>query len=140
MNKRAQGERGEIQAALWFKRNGYHIIHRNWYHEHKELDLVVENAHTRIFVEVKYSSANSVNFPESKVNKQKQLFLQSCARSYQYQFPSHKRIRFDILAITQNEFATQIFHTKDAFFGRISYPRSRRLSHFYDIDFNLKRF
>lgn len=138
--KRAQGQIAEKQAEVWFRRNGYQIKHINWYHNHKEIDLVVENSKCRVFVEVKFNNANSINFPEAKINKQKQQFLQQCARSYQYEFPSNKPLRFDIIAITQSPFSRQIYHVKDAFFGRHSYKRSSRLSHFYDIDFNLKRF
>ena len=74
LSKRAQGEEAEQRAQLWFKRNGYAIKHTNWYHDHKEIDLVVETEKHRVFVEVKYNNANSVIFPESKVHKQKQKF------------------------------------------------------------------
>lgn len=140
LSKRAQGEQAEQRAQLWFKRNGYEIKHINWYHDHKEIDLVVETGKYRVFVEVKYNNANAVNFPESKVHKQKQKFLQQCARSYQFKFPTQKIIRFDIVSITQSDFSIQIYHVKDAFFGRHSYRQSHRLSHFYDIDFNVKGF
>ncbi len=140
LSKRAQGEQAELRAQLWFKRNGYAIKHTNWYHEHKEIDLVVETEKYRVFVEVKYNNADSVSFPESKVHKQKQKFLQQCARSYQFKFPTHKTIRFDIVSITQSAFSIQIYHIKDAFFGRYSYRQSHRLSHFCDIDFNVIRF
>lgn len=139
-NKRAQGQLAEKMAALWFRRNGYRINHVNWYANHREIDLIVENQKRRVFVEVKYNNAHSINFPEAKVNRQKQIFLQQCARSYSYEFPTQKPIRFDILAITQSPYSCQLYHIKDAFFGRHSYKRSARLSHFYDIDFNLKRF
>ena len=65
-SKRVQGQLAEKMAAIWFRRNGYQIKHLNWYANHKEIDLVVENTKQRVFVEVKYNSANSINFPEAK--------------------------------------------------------------------------
>jgi len=134
------GRKAEAIAEIWFIRNGYRICHKNWIKNHREIDLIVENQKFRVFVEVKFNGATSMNFPESKVNKFKQQFLRICARDYQNEFPSNKTIRFDVIAITQSAFSTQIFHVKDAFYGLRSYKSSYRLSHFYDIDFNVKRF
>lgn len=139
-NHRAIGTEAELMAQTWFKRQHYRIVETNWYHEHREVDLIVEDSKYRVFVEVKYQSANATVFPESKVNKQKQQFLKSCARVYNSKFPTQKGLRFDVLGITESNHSVQMFHLKDAFFGRISYKSSNRLSHFYDTSFNLKRF
>jgi len=139
-SNRKIGNKAEKLAEIWLIRNGYQIAHKNWFKNHQEIDLVVENAKYRVFVEVKFNNAKSMNFPESKINKYKRQFIQNCAQQYQEEFPCNKTIRFDIIAITQSAFSCQLFHMKDAFYGRHSCKSSNRLSHFYDIDFNVKRF
>jgi Holliday junction resolvase-like predicted endonuclease len=126
-SKRALGDRAEKKAIQWFQRQGYIIKHSNWYHGHKELDLVVESSKDRIFVEVKFNNDRSTNFPEAKVNKNKREFLRHCAKSYNFEYPTTKSLRFDVLAITESSFSLQIYHIKDAFYGKASsmkYPLS----------------
>jgi putative endonuclease len=129
--KRELGTRAEEKAYQWFLRQGYDIIHKNWYHSHMEVDLILETKTERIFVEVKCTSDHSTMFPETKVHRSKRHFLQKCAKSFNYKFPTVKRSRFDVLAITQSHFSIQIYHIKDAFYGKISSRNSNYSTQFY---------
>jgi putative endonuclease len=140
MNKRSVGAVFELMAENWMNRNGFTLLHKNWQDAHREIDLIMENAQKRVFIEVKSSSARFNGFPEDKINGLKKKHLIKSMNTYNDLYPTKKQIQWDIIAITQNQHAVQIFHMKDAFFGIKSKKIGNRLSNFYDKNFNAQRF
>ncbi len=95
------GRRYEDQAALFFKRQGYEILERNWRAGRKEIDLIVRNSHVVAFVEVKAAASERFGHPSEKVDHKKQGHLIEVAR----QFIAEKEItgvdlRFDVITFT----------------------------------------
>lgn len=111
------GTNGEKIAENFLQTKGYNILHRNWKHEKKEVDLVAEHNGLLVFVEVKTRSASFFGYPEDAVNDQKQDYLKTAAEEFLYQYPQYQRIRFDIISIiTQKDAIKEIVHFEDAFF------------------------
>ncbi len=121
-NRRAVGLYFENVAEEWLFRSNYEIISRNWHNGHAELDLIVEKSNFRAFVEVKYLSGTSNNFPETKINSKKWNNILKSAHQFNVQYPHNKRIRFDVIAIIKNKWSIQLVHYKDSYTGfRSSY-------------------
>ncbi len=111
------GSNGEKIAENFLQTKGYSILHRNWKHEKKEVDLVAEQDGLLVFVEVKTRSAAYFGYPEDAVGPAKQDYLKTAAEEFLYRYPQYQRIRFDIISIiTQRDTIKEIVHFEDAFF------------------------
>jgi putative endonuclease len=99
--KKTLGRRGEDEAARFLKRLGYKILARGRRLPTGELDLVVLDGRTIVFVEVKTRSSSDVGHPEDAVDATKQRKLTRLAVTFMkrhglLEFPA----RFDVVAIT----------------------------------------
>lgn len=111
------GTNGEKIAENFLQTKGYTILHRNWKHQKKEVDLVAEHDGLLVFVEVKTRSAAYFGYPEDAVGPAKQDYLKTAAEEFLYCHPQYQRIRFDIISIiTQKDTIKEIVHFEDAFF------------------------
>src|SRR5450432_1854291 len=110
------GQRGENVAAKFLRNLGYTILIRNFRCETGEIDIVVRDGKTIVFVEVK-TRTNDDPTPEDQVNTIKQHQITKAARFYMSRYGSPQPpARFDVVAIiwpTGRE--PQIRHTTDAF-------------------------
>ena len=76
------GRTGEHLAAETLLQRGYHILERNFRCRHGEVDLVVEDEHDLIFVEVKTRRGITFGQPEEAITLHKQRKLQEVAAYY----------------------------------------------------------
>jgi putative endonuclease len=112
------GERGEQAAARYLKRLGYHILARHLDLPLGELDLIVVEGRTVVFVEVKTRASNSAGHPADAIDDRKQQRMTQAALAY---LKSHRLLdhasRFDVVAVTWTADAKQptIEHIVDAF-------------------------
>src|SRR5207245_10996356 len=65
------GRTGERLAAEELARRGYRILEQNFRCSHGEIDLVAEDEHDLIFVEVKTRRGNKYGIPEEDVKSLK---------------------------------------------------------------------
>lgn len=97
------GKTGEEIAAEFFEANGYTVLERNYRAGHLETDLIVENAESVAFVEVKTrtdsKTALKYGSPRMAVNRAKQERLISAAKIYLSQHKISKKPRMDVLEI-----------------------------------------
>jgi putative endonuclease len=107
----AKGKIAEHQAAVFLMQAGYSILARNYRHGRGEIDLVVQQADTIVFVEVKSRKNAAFGNPELAVTPKKQDLLQTTATYFVEHYQLHNPIRFDIIAITGKE----IVHLEDVF-------------------------
>ncbi|MBQ7337244.1 MAG: YraN family protein [Clostridia bacterium] len=111
------GSRGEDIAAMYLEQNGYRILHRNYRHEHLELDIIATDDTVIVFCEVKTRSvapmaAAAYGRPSRAVNLQKQKNLSLAARAYVKEYPqSGKRLRFDVIEVYLRRGCTGTSHT-----------------------------
>ena len=95
------GQRGEEAAARYLKRRGYKILARGQRLPSGELDLVVLDGRTIVFVEVKTRQSSDVGHPAEAVDAVKQRRLTRLAVTFLkrhglLEYPA----RFDVVAIT----------------------------------------
>lgn len=95
------GRRYEQQAALFFEREGFKVLARNWRAGRKEIDLIVRKGDVVAFVEVKAALSTRWGHPAEKVDRKKQTHLTEAARRF---IDDNKiagvDLRFDVVTFT----------------------------------------
>ncbi len=118
------GKWGETVAVKYLKKNGYKILHRNKHESHNEIDIIAQNSHYIVFVEVKTRSSEqdlylSYGSPASAVDRKKQMRLIMAAKDYLSAQKYHKKQpRMDVIEVylEQNtEKVLKINHIINAF-------------------------
>ena len=110
------GKKGEELAVVWFTKNGYKVLHRNWKCGSCEIDIIATKGKFLHFIEVKARNYNPHCHPEDSVGKKKFKNLQFAADFYLLRNPGHEWIQYDILAITIfNDKEPEYFLLEDVF-------------------------
>ena len=116
--KKTLGQRGEAAAARYLRRRGYKVLARGDRLGPGELDLVMLDRDTIVFVEVKTRQTHDAGHPAEAVDDNKQRRLTRLAVT----FLKRRRLlecpaRFDVVAITwpAEKWFPQIEHIKNAF-------------------------
>jgi putative endonuclease len=101
--RRVVGRNGEDAAASWYADAGYEILDRNWRVREGELDLVVRNARTIAFCEVKTRRGDAFGLPAEAVTVRKQLRIRKLAGRWLAEHDSSAaNLRFDVAAVLPN--------------------------------------
>jgi len=100
----ALGRKGEEVAVDFLKKQGYRIIKRNYRCRAGEIDIVVEEGSSLVFVEVKSRRSTHFGLPEEAVSYEKRRHLTRVALGYL----THHRIketkcRFDVVSVLMND-------------------------------------
>ena len=112
------GQQGEDQAAQYLINKGYRIVARNWYNRgRKELDIVAEDGHTLVVVEVKTRRDGSLSSPLGAVTPAKMYRLSLAANSFIRCHQVTMNVRFDIIGIVGQD----IVHVENAFVPPATY-------------------
>ncbi|QNL50642.1 YraN family protein [Olivibacter sp. SDN3] len=115
------GISGETAAQNYLLECGYLLLHKNWRYKHLEVDIVMRDQDTLVFVEVKTRTDGRFGLPYESVNWQKQRKLSQAATIYIKQHHYEGEIRFDVVSIFANPSDQyNIRHIKDAFWPRYS--------------------
>lgn len=113
---RSIGDRGEQQARQYLKQHGYQFIEANWSCKAGEIDLIMQQGDTRVFVEVRLRRPTSYGAGVDTVAWQKQQKLRKTAAWYMQTKEYWGNTRFDVISITDNpDTAPEIEHIPDAF-------------------------
>ena len=103
MNKNIQkGKLGEDLACEFLLKKGYRIVERNWrYSRFGEIDIIIANKNSLVFVEVKARTGIDFGHPVEAVNNSKMKKIRTLAEIYLAQNPNlnFENIRFDIVGI-----------------------------------------
>jgi putative endonuclease len=96
------GDFGEQAAAAHLLRQGYQLLARKWHCAGGELDLVMRDGATLVFVEVRTRSGPAVGSAEESVNRAKQGRLIALAYTYleATSVPEDVLWRIDVVAIS----------------------------------------
>ncbi len=95
---RARGAAIERIAARWLEQQGLTLLGQNQHAKGGELDLVMQDGDTLVFVEVKHRETTRYGHPLETVTAQKQRHLVHAARVYLHRQQLSCPCRFDILA------------------------------------------
>ena len=94
----------ESIAAKHLQKKGLHELYRNFRHRRGEIDIIMRDLDTLVFVEVKYRKQNRFGSAEESVTFRKQQSIISTANFYLAQ----KKLwdipcRFDVVTITPSK-------------------------------------
>ncbi|WP_034474920.1 YraN family protein [Butyrivibrio proteoclasticus] len=117
MNKRQVGDYYEKLACEYLRRSGACIIERDYRAFRGDIDIIARDGIYLCFIEVKYRKDNKYGAPEGAVTISKQR--QICKLSKLYLYSKVKSIdvpiRYDVIAITDDENVPVIKWHKNAF-------------------------
>ena len=100
----SRGRKAEDVACAHLLQAGLALTTRNYRSPFGEIDLVMQERDTLVFVEVRYRSSDDFGTPAETVDARKQARLRATAEHYLQNTPraSKKACRFDIVALTGN--------------------------------------
>lgn len=112
------GQTGERLAAEYLRDKGYQMAALNFRSGRGEIDLIAWSPeHILVFVEVKTRNSMLFGGPVGAISAKKQELMARTAAVYMEQIGYDWEIRFDVIAILQNEGRPpEIRHIEDAFF------------------------
>jgi putative endonuclease len=97
--RRALGDTKERQARALLEREGLRFVASNFRCKLGEVDLVMNDGDTLVFVEVRYRSSHRFGGAAASVDRRKQARLTAAAASFLQQHPVAAPCRFDVVAI-----------------------------------------
>lgn len=111
----ANGRWGEAAARVFLESRGYEVVECNYRTRYGEIDLVVREKRTIIFVEVK-TRARDTGAAEAAVDRRKQLRICKAAHVYSRRAPA-ARYRFDVVVVLRSpgDTTARIRHYRNAF-------------------------
>jgi putative endonuclease len=100
-DKRATGDKHEDRALDYLQSRGLVLQSRNYHSRHGEIDLIMRDGETLVFVEVRYRKSNRFGGAVLSITPAKQRKIALTALQY---LQKHKKTespcRFDAVAIT----------------------------------------
>ena len=114
--KQKLGRKGEKLARRFLKKLGYRHLVDNYTLKQGEIDLIMTDEQTIVFVEVKTRENENFVSAEDSVNYGKRKRISSAARHFIQKHHLHEHpCRFDMVVVTTAEGKTEIRHHKNAF-------------------------
>ncbi len=109
------GQQAEDMALAWLQTQGLRLIARNYHSRYGEIDLILLDRKTLVFVEVRYRRSRRHGSAAESVTRQKQARLLNTAacflRDYRHDGPS----RFDVAALEPGPEGLSLDWIRDAF-------------------------
>lgn len=100
MLKTLLGQSAEAHAEAFLKTQGLTLLTRNWRCRFGEIDLVMQDGSTLVFVEVRLRSRSDFGGAAASVTSGKQKKLLAAARQYLSTLRTLPPCRFDVVAFT----------------------------------------
>ena len=95
----AAGRSAEDAALARLKQSGLVLLERNYRARRGEIDLVMRDGDTLVFVEVRYRSGAGYGTAVETVDRRKRARLIAAAQSYLQQNRWRRACRFDVVAL-----------------------------------------
>ena len=100
MLKTLLGQSAEKRAERFLTSQGLTCITRNWRCRFGEIDLVMQDGDTRVFVEVRLRTRSDFGGAAASVTPAKQKKLAAAARQYLTTLKTLPPCRFDVVALS----------------------------------------
>jgi putative endonuclease len=97
--RRALGDTQERNARAFLEQAGLDFVASNIRCRLGEVDLVMRDGHTLVFVEVRYRSSDRFGGAAASVDRRKQARLTAAAAYFLKRLPVTPACRFDVIAI-----------------------------------------
>jgi putative endonuclease len=111
-----RGKEAEDLACAWLCHRGLRLVERNYRSPFGEIDLVMQDGKTLVFVEVRFRRSSSHGTPAETVGTRKQARLRATAEIYLQSWRDSKKLcRFDIVAISGSRLDADIEWLQNAF-------------------------
>lgn len=100
-SRKAAGEQAEQRAQRWLRARGLTPITHNYRCRLGEVDLIMADGETLVFVEVRWRTHGQYGGAAASVDRRKQRRLTLAARHYLGRYPNQARrpCRFDVLGL-----------------------------------------
>lgn len=99
MADRLTGAEAESLACRHLERAGLTLVTRNYRCPRGEIDLVMDDRGTRVFVEVRFRHSSRFGSPAESVDAHKQARLLAAARHYLLEHREEPACRFDVVSV-----------------------------------------
>ena len=95
------GKDAEAHACRYLQAHGLQVVQRNYHSRRGEIDLVMQDKDSLVFVEVRYRRQSGFGSAAESVDRCKQSKLIACANHYIQTFPEIARqpCRFDVVTM-----------------------------------------
>ena len=100
MLKSLLGQSAESRAEAFLQRHGLKLVARNWRCRFGEIDLVMQDGATLVFIEVRLRSRSDFGGAAASVTPAKQKQLLATARQYLAALKTLPPCRFDVVALS----------------------------------------
>jgi putative endonuclease len=114
--RKTLGDRAEHSACRYLRRHGLEFITANYRCRRGEIDLVMRDGDSLVFVEVRYRRRADFGHAAETVSSTKRARIVRCARCYLSQHRAwNEATRFDVVCIEGSPDNAQIEWLKNAF-------------------------
>ena len=111
-----KGTESEQLAYDYLQTKGLQLIQTNFFSRYGEIDLIMQDDDTTVFIEVRYRKNRNFGGAAASVTYAKQQRIIKTALYYQQQNRLQNTMRFDVIAIEGDD-SIQIEWIKNAFSG-----------------------
>ena len=98
-NRQLLGQEGEKHALQYLHEHGLVLIESNFRRPFGEIDLIMQDHSTLVFVEVRSRAKGHFGGAAASVTSAKQRRLKLAAQAYLQRYPQPPPCRFDVVAI-----------------------------------------
>ncbi|RKZ89130.1 MAG: YraN family protein [Gammaproteobacteria bacterium] len=114
--KQNRGKQAEQLALTYLQQQGLSLVTRNFHSRRGEIDLIMMDKETLVFIEVRYRKSSKYGSALESVNHTKQSRIIHTAKIFLQQHSgNHLECRFDVVAISPNNNTSEVIWVKDAF-------------------------
>ena len=96
------GEQAEERALAHLREQGLQLVRRNFRCKHGELDLVMQDQHTLVIVEVRYRKSDHFGSAAESITPAKQSRIIAATHIYLATHKINGPLRFDVVALSGN--------------------------------------
>lgn len=118
MNQRAKtGNQAEQTARHYLEQRGLKLVEANYYCQRGEIDLIMQDGKTLVFVEVRFRKTMRFGSGAETVDHRKQSKLIATAAHYLQKNPkaAKQACRFDVVSISRDNSVQHLDWIPDAF-------------------------
>lgn len=99
--QQSRGKDAENRACAYLEKQGLHLLTHNYRSRPGEIDLIMQDQDSLVFVEVRYRRRQDFGSGAESVDRRKQSKLIACAQHYVQAHPkiADQPCRFDVVSI-----------------------------------------